>query len=102
MIRELIRFAATIAIVWLAMTSATRPDTLACAPRDDLAQTLADKWGETSLFEGLVSSKKAELQIFARRDGTWTAVVIRPDGIACVVGSGDLWQGFMIPQGRAG
>lgn len=94
----MIRYAALLAI----MATSARPDTLACQPRDDLAQTLLDKWGETSLFTGLAADQKAELEIFARPDGTWTAIVITPDGKACPVASGDLWQGFMIPQGRAG
>lgn len=99
---ELTSAALASAVVWLAMTVATRSDTLPCQPRDDLAQTLLDKWGETSLFTGLAADQKAELEIFARPDGTWTAIVITPDGKACPVASGDLWQGFMIPQGRAG
>lgn len=102
MIRELIRAALATAVTYAAMTAATRSDEPACAPRDDLAQTLLDKWGETSLFTGLAADQKAELEIFARPDGTWTAIVITPDGKACPVASGDLWQGFMIPQGRAG
>lgn len=102
MTRELIRAALASALVYAMMTLAARPDTLACAPRDDLAQTLLDKWGETSLFEGLAADHKAALQIFARRDGTWTLAIVTPDGQACPVASGDLWQGFMIPQGRAG
>lgn len=102
MIREMIRFLAAVAIVYAMMVLAARADTLACAPRDDLAQVLQDKWGETSVFEGLAEDRKAALEIFARPDGTWTAAVVTPDGIACPVANGERWQGFMIPQGRAG
>ena len=91
------------ALLTLLATPATAEGVaIPCQPRDDLAQLLNDKWGETSLFEGVAADRKAELQVFARPDGTWTAVVVTPDGKACPVASGDLWQGFMIPQGRAG
>lgn len=50
----MIRYAALLAI----MATSARPDTLACQPRDDLAQTLLDKWGETSLFTGLAADQK--------------------------------------------
>lgn len=89
-------------MVLLATPATAEGVVIPCQPRDDLAQLLNDKWGETSLFEGVAADRKAELQVFARPDGTWTAVVVTPDGKACPVASGDLWQGFMIPQGRAG
>ena len=76
-------------------------DDLVCEPRKQLAADLESKWGETSVFAG-AGPNGAQLEIFARVDGTWTAIVVSADGEACPVAAGEVWSGFMIPQGQDG
>lgn len=76
-------------------------DDLKCEPRKELARALSEKWGETTIFTG-AGPNGATIEIFARVNGTWTAIVVAPDGIACPVAAGDAWAGFMIPQGQDG
>ncbi len=76
-------------------------DDLKCEPRKDLSKALSEKWGETTVFTG-AGPNGASIEIFARVNGTWTAVVVAPDGMACPVAAGEAWAGFMIPQGQDG
>lgn len=75
---------------------------LRCGPRDDLAQTLADTWGEVPVFQGLHSDGLSLIEIFANPGGTWTAVVVSADGTACPVAAGDQWIGFRVIAGVDG
>lgn len=61
-----------------------------CAPRDQVAAGLATGFDETRRAIGL-SSPSQMLEIFASEAGSWTIIVTGPDGMTCLVASG---QGF--------
>lgn len=61
-----------------------------CAPRDQVAAGLATGFDETRRAIGL-SSPSQVLEIFASEVGSWTIIVTGPDGMTCLVASG---QGF--------
>ena len=71
-------------------------------PRADMAQKLADGWGEQSVFQGLHSDGLSLIEIFANPGGTWTAVVVRADGTACPVDAGGSWVAFKVVAGVDG
>ena len=75
---------------------------LRCGPRDDLAKTLADTWGERPVFQGLHSDGLSLIEIFANPGGTWTAVVVKTDGTACPVDAGGSWVAFKVVAGVDG
>ena len=62
-----------------------------CAPWQSVVDGLADNWGESIVGYGLATGGDG-LFIFASPEtGTWTAVILRPDGAACQVMAGEGW-----------
>jgi hypothetical protein len=65
----------------------------ACAPIDQIAAKLAAEYHETRVQQGVVGEGQAMLLIFAAPDGaTWTAVMLRHDGVGCMAAAGSDWQ----------
>jgi hypothetical protein len=62
-----------------------------CAQRDQVMDLLAKKYGETRQGMG-VADNNSVMEVFASEvTGSWTITVSSPDGIMCLVASG---QGF--------
>lgn len=62
-----------------------------CAPRDQVVDLLAKKYGESRQGMG-VADNNAVMEVFASdATGTWTITVSSPDGMMCLVASG---QGY--------
>ena len=60
-----------------------------CARHELHARYLADKFGEFPLFSG-VSADGIALQLFVNRStGSWTALLVRNDGVSCVTSAGE-------------
>jgi hypothetical protein len=60
-----------------------------CAPHEAHARYLANTYGEFPLFSGVAADGIA-LQLFVNRaTGSWTALLVRGDGIACVTSAGE-------------
>lgn len=60
-----------------------------CAPRDELVKQLKTAHDETHKVLGLTNNNMI-FELFQTKDGgTWTAVINRPDGISCMVFSGE-------------
>ena len=63
-----------------------------CAPRDQVVERLADKYGETRQSMGL-GSNNAVMEVFASADsGSWTITVTMTNGITCLVASGQAFE----------
>ena len=62
-----------------------------CAPRDAVLAQLNGKYGETRLGMGLAANNTV-MELFASdASGSWTITVTLPDGLTCLVASG---QGY--------
>lgn len=62
-----------------------------CAPRDRVIAFLAERYGEGLQAMGLSGS--AVMELYANRaTGTWTLVATGPEGIACLVASGQAFE----------
>jgi hypothetical protein len=65
----------------------------ACAPIADIEAKLAAEYQETRVQQGIVGDGRAMLLIFAAPEGkTWTAVMLRHDGVGCMAAAGSDWQ----------
>ncbi len=63
-----------------------------CGPMTRIAAALASRYGEAPVASGL-SGSGAAIVLFATPDGgTFTVLVVRPDGTACGLASGNAWE----------
>ncbi len=63
-----------------------------CAPRDQVVERLATKFGETRKSMGL-GANNAVMEVFASVDsGSWTITVTMATGITCLVASGQAFE----------
>ncbi len=66
--------------------------TQACALHDDAVANLAQRYGEAPVAGG-VMAQGGLIEVFTTPSGaTWTMVVVRPDGLTCMVASGEGWR----------
>ena len=64
----------------------------ACAPRDQVVERLAGKYGETRQSMGL-GSNNAVMEVFASDEtGSWTITVTMTNGMTCLVASGQAFE----------
>ena len=60
-----------------------------CGARDMVVTTLAERYGETRRSMG-VAANNAVMEVFASAEsGSWTITVTLPDGVMCLVASGE-------------
>ena len=60
-----------------------------CGPYDGLSRTLGAQYGEAMRGAGISSDGRRRVEIWRAVDGaSWSVVVVRVDGIACLVASG--------------
>jgi hypothetical protein len=68
-----------------------------CGPRAQLVADLAKKYGETQRTMGYVNGGPAitaVMETYANdATGTWTILLAKPDGTACMLASGGGWIG---------
>ena len=59
-----------------------------CAPHLMIIEGLADRYGERRVMSGL-NGDSTVVEMYANdQTGTWTALVVQPNGTACLVASG--------------
>jgi hypothetical protein len=62
-----------------------------CAARGEVVKMLRDRFGETPIAHG-VAHTGAVAEVFLGPKGTWSIVATAPNGMSCMVGSGENWQ----------
>lgn len=63
-----------------------------CAPREDVLKRLTDTYGETRRGFGL-AQQGAVMELFAStQSGSWTITVTLPNGVTCLVASGQAFE----------
>jgi hypothetical protein len=67
-----------------------------CAPREQISDKLAHEFNETPIGMGL-SAAGSVLVFYASPKGSWTAAIVSPDGVECVVDIGEGWTGMSAP-----
>lgn len=61
-----------------------------CAPRAALVERLSQDFGEAPFASGIDGGGNL-MEILSSPKGSWTLLIVRPDKIACIVGSGEGW-----------
>ncbi len=62
-----------------------------CGERNKFLNHLSSGYSEAPVAMGLVSNGSI-LEVLASKDGSWTIIVTRPDGMSCVVAAGEAWE----------
>lgn len=63
-----------------------------CGARDTIVQRLADGYGESRQSMGL-GANNSVMEVFASQEtGTWTITVTMPNGMMCLVASGQAYE----------
>jgi hypothetical protein len=66
-----------------------------CGPREVIVDRLADGYGETRKSMGL-GSNNSVVEVFASSEtGTWTITVTMPNGMTCLVASGQAYEALV-------
>jgi hypothetical protein len=85
-------FALTFAIAALAATTITAQQNRNCADRQTVLARLATGFGESRQSIGLAPNNSV-VEVFASEEtGTWTITVTLPNGMTCLVASGNSFE----------
>ncbi|HVH01993.1 MAG TPA: hypothetical protein VM891_03415 [Amaricoccus sp.] len=74
----------------------------ACAKRDQVVRKLEERFGETLRSIGLHQSDGVVEVYSSEETGTWTILMTRPDGISCLMSSGQMWEQDAAPLQKPG
>jgi hypothetical protein len=86
--------AATVALLSTCATAPAETATRSCAERSKVIERLEERYGETLQSLGLQANSSV-LEIYASETtGTWTILLTRPDGVSCLMASGQAWEQF--------
>jgi hypothetical protein len=78
--------------VVLALTSSAALAQVPCGERAKIVGWLGINYKEAPVATGL-SNKGALVEVLSSADGeTWTILITKPDGISCIVDTGQAWQ----------
>ena len=78
--------------LYLALTTDVMAQTRNCGPREMVVNRLAEGYGETRQSMG-IGSNNSVVEIFASSEtGTWTITVTSPNGLTCLVASGQAFE----------
>lgn len=68
-----------------------------CGQRVDIIDTLKKRYQEEPVSMGLAGNGGV-VEVFASTKGSWTIIVTRPTGVACVVSAGEAWESLKGPS----
>ena len=73
-----------------------------CAARDSVLDRLAERYGESRQSIGMAPQGRV-VEVFASLEtGTWTITVTTPNGVTCLVASGQSYESLDEPLQPAG
>lgn len=83
---------AAAALYIIMTTDASAQNGSNCAPREAVVDRLAEGYGESRQSMGL-GANSAVIEVFASSEtGTWTITVTTPNGLTCLVASGQSFE----------
>ena len=73
-----------------------------CNTRDSILADLASRYQEAPIAMGVTSSGGLIEVLSDGKGGTWSIIVSGPDGIACLIASGDGWRAVKFDPSNSG
>lgn len=93
-------FLTTIFLFAASYSPALAQDT-GCAEHASAVNQLLSKYGEVRQSIGLAHNNSL-VEVFASEEGTWSILVTSPNGISCLVASGDSYESIRTPKKPSG
>lgn len=62
-----------------------------CGERGEFLQHLSQRYSEAPVAMGLASNGSV-IEVLASEQGSWTILLTTPNGITCLVATGDAWE----------
>jgi hypothetical protein len=78
-------------VIGMTSSSAEAATDVVCVDRGKFIERLKRTYGERQVSRG-INFNGVMVEIFASREGHFTILATRPDGVSCLVASGDNWQ----------
>jgi hypothetical protein len=92
MMKTMFKMTMALGLMALAASQVAAQANRNCAPRQMVLERLAERYGETRQSIGL-GANNAVIEVFASTDtGTWTITVTTPEGLTCLVASGQSFE----------
>ncbi len=82
-------------IIWMGLEARSHP--IPCAGHADVLASLKRKFGEELKAAGVTRNKQL-IELLVSAKGTWTFLLVTPDGKACLIESGDGWEKTQEPE----
>lgn len=70
---------------------ATEAGTALCGKRQQILDSLENRYAESPRAMGLAGNGSV-VELLTSSDGTWTILVTRPSGMACLAAAGQHWE----------
>jgi hypothetical protein len=83
---------AALALLSLGMGIVLAQPPSACAPWEVIRNGLNERYGETVAGFGLAVEGHLTALFLNEETRTWSVIIFRPDGLGCMVESGESWQ----------
>ena len=68
-----------------------------CGPRAAALEYLLERYGERPRAAGLAGDGRV-VELLVSASGSWTLLLVRPDGTACIAAGGEAWQDTPAPR----
>jgi hypothetical protein len=94
MLRSALAVTAAICTACAANTAIGQERPEPCGPRAEVVGQLAGNYGEEQHSVGLADQNLGLVELYVDpHDQSWTVVLSKPDGSACLIASGTAWGG---------
>lgn len=87
---------ALLAVALMALTVPAQAQSM-CSQRKDLLKAITEKYNEVRVGIGMTGGSAVH-ELYVSKTGTYTIIVTRPDGMACVVAAGVGWSAVPIEK----
>ncbi len=81
----------TVGLITAILASASAQAQMVCGQHTDVISKLKNNYEEQPVGMGL-STDGGLIEIYSSENGTWTILITRPSGVACLVAAGDSWE----------
>ena len=88
-----------LAFAFLALSTTQANAQMMCGQRASIIASLDQKYQERPNAFG-ISGEKTLVELFTSESGSWTMLMTRPGGVACILAVGQSWEDFPTPPAK--